>query len=578
MHFDAFISYSHSDCGNLAPSIQKAIENLGKPWYMLKRNLTVFRDETNLSASPELWNSIINAIDNSENLILLASPLAKESHWVNKEIEYWFSKERSGKLYIIKINGDIIWNYTKNDFDWEKTDCLPVNLKNKFSDEPLWINLNEYIDDKKLNSNKFGFAASIAKIIGGIVGKAPREIESDELKRKRKTGVFLGVGLLTLLIAIVIGVLFYLKNKVSEANSIVNNLIAEANLCRKSNINKSLLLYSYAYEKNKDTSLFKVLNQFYNENNIITEGYIVDTFNLFYSKVSDIEKKTINNSYDNINIAENISCIQNGNILNFLDSGNSSVLSINMDERFDKITSNENVIISVDKFIMTSRYAFIKISYGHFFQGLIYDKLNLKIIDFFNQESGKIPNICKSNVETVYFDLSNRFYILGYENGSFKMNLFNNYDSLFNLENFLLEITSNDHYTSPVTSLNCYKNLIFVGYLDGYFAIYENGETRYSNNFYGAFHYLIQRIKLFQPINSQFEEDYYHNYSLKNIIYKSDFKTLFIELYDGTMYKIKLNKQVLQNNLVSKNIKKELEIDDLDEFEKEKYKINNTNF
>ena len=91
MKYDAFISYSHADCGNIAPSIQRALENIGKPWYRLKRNLTVFRDETNLSASPELWNSIANALDNSNNLILLASPIAKDSFWIKKEIEHWFS-------------------------------------------------------------------------------------------------------------------------------------------------------------------------------------------------------------------------------------------------------------------------------------------------------------------------------------------------------------------------------------------------------------------------------------------------------------------------------------------------------
>lgn len=74
MNYHAFVSYSHSDCGTIAPAIQNAIENIGKPWYQLKRNLNVFRDETNLGANPNLWGNIENAIENSENFILLASP------------------------------------------------------------------------------------------------------------------------------------------------------------------------------------------------------------------------------------------------------------------------------------------------------------------------------------------------------------------------------------------------------------------------------------------------------------------------------------------------------------------------
>lgn len=187
MQYDAFISYSHADCGNVAPAIQKALENIGKPWYSLKRNLTVFRDETNLAASPELWNSIVDAIDNADNLILLASPIAKESFWVNKEIEHWFSKERPGKLYIILSQGKIVWDYSRKDFDFEKTNCLPKILQSRFGEEPLWIDLTSYLhsENKTINYKQAGFTSSITKVIGGIVGKPPREIESIELRSKR---------------------------------------------------------------------------------------------------------------------------------------------------------------------------------------------------------------------------------------------------------------------------------------------------------------------------------------------------------------------------------------------------------
>ena len=73
-HYNAFISYSHTDCGTIAPQVQKAIENLGKPWYWIeKKRLHVFRDETNLSANPGFWDVIVSALRNSDYLILLAS-------------------------------------------------------------------------------------------------------------------------------------------------------------------------------------------------------------------------------------------------------------------------------------------------------------------------------------------------------------------------------------------------------------------------------------------------------------------------------------------------------------------------
>lgn len=276
MRYNAFISYSHKDCGSIAPAIQKALENIGKPWYRLKRNLTVFRDETNLAASPELWNSIVTALDNSDNLILLASPIAQNSFWVNKEIEYWFSKSRPGSLYIILCQGQIIWADSNDDFDWNKTDSLPVQLKGKFNWEPLWINLTQY---KTSNYKEAGFTSAITKVIGGITGKPPREIESDELKRKRKTTAALIMSSLIFLFLLTTGGLLFTRLRAEseisaerQKSSFANNLIAEAAKYKETDIGKCLLLYAYAYKINNDSSTFNILNQFYNQN-IISDTY-----------------------------------------------------------------------------------------------------------------------------------------------------------------------------------------------------------------------------------------------------------------------------------------------------------------
>jgi hypothetical protein len=59
-----------------------------KPWYRL-RAMRVFRDKTNLSASPGLWQSIEIALGQSEWFLFMASPRAAQSHWVEQEITWW---------------------------------------------------------------------------------------------------------------------------------------------------------------------------------------------------------------------------------------------------------------------------------------------------------------------------------------------------------------------------------------------------------------------------------------------------------------------------------------------------------
>ncbi|KFE97351.1 hypothetical protein IX39_20365 [Chryseobacterium formosense] len=290
MKYDAFISYSHSDCGTIAPAIQKAIENIGKPWYKLSRNLNVFRDETNLGANPHLWENIEKALENSENFILLASPKASESKWIIDEIEKWAEKDSQfHKFNIVITSGEIHWNNIKNDFDWEKTNCLPKSLKGKFSSEPLYIDLTDYVNKKNrpIDNKSSGFTYKIVKIISAITGIEPREIESDEKKRKTTTIFALTLGIISLVSISLLGYMFYRQKETNEQNAIANNLIAEGNKHRESDINKTLLFYAKAYETNKDSATFSLLNDFYKKT-VVHDLCTVDSIgrSLFFSKIS----------------------------------------------------------------------------------------------------------------------------------------------------------------------------------------------------------------------------------------------------------------------------------------------------
>jgi hypothetical protein len=50
--YKAFITYSHADM-SLATALQSGLHSFAKPWYQL-RAIRVFRDQTNLSANPDL--------------------------------------------------------------------------------------------------------------------------------------------------------------------------------------------------------------------------------------------------------------------------------------------------------------------------------------------------------------------------------------------------------------------------------------------------------------------------------------------------------------------------------------------
>ena len=86
--FNAFLSYSHAADGRFAPAVQAALQRPAKPFYRL-RAIRIFRDRTTLQLTPTIWPQIQQALCESQYFILLASPDAPQSEWVEKEIEEW---------------------------------------------------------------------------------------------------------------------------------------------------------------------------------------------------------------------------------------------------------------------------------------------------------------------------------------------------------------------------------------------------------------------------------------------------------------------------------------------------------
>jgi hypothetical protein len=148
--------------------LQSVVQKLGKAWYR-RRALRVFRDDTSLSATPHLWPSIEQALSRSRFLILLASPESAASHWVGQEIAYWLEHNDADTVLIALTDGELDWDEAIGDFRWSEATPLPTSLKNRFEDEPRWIDLRPYRDSSAPMGIEFtGLAADFAAAIRGI--------------------------------------------------------------------------------------------------------------------------------------------------------------------------------------------------------------------------------------------------------------------------------------------------------------------------------------------------------------------------------------------------------------------------
>ena len=93
--FTAFISYSHSD-RKMVQWLHRALETYRIPKRLVgletpigpipKKFRPFFCDREDLSASTDLSKSVRNALAKSKFLIVMCSPAAAKSKWVNQEI------------------------------------------------------------------------------------------------------------------------------------------------------------------------------------------------------------------------------------------------------------------------------------------------------------------------------------------------------------------------------------------------------------------------------------------------------------------------------------------------------------
>ncbi|HEX8865782.1 MAG TPA: TIR domain-containing protein, partial [Lentzea sp.] len=157
LEYDAFISYSRALDGKLAPALRRGVQRFAKPWNRLPSS-KVFLDDASLSANPGLWTSIEEALAGSRWLILMASPEAAASEWVNRELEWWLEHKSAQHILVVLTAG-------------EYSQSVPAPVRKALGEEPRWVDLRwlrsaDHVDDS--NPRLRECVADIASAVRGV--------------------------------------------------------------------------------------------------------------------------------------------------------------------------------------------------------------------------------------------------------------------------------------------------------------------------------------------------------------------------------------------------------------------------
>ncbi|OUL95225.1 toll/interleukin-1 receptor domain-containing protein [Paraburkholderia hospita] len=184
--YRGFISYSHAADDRLAPALQSALHRFAKPWYRL-RAMRVFRDKTGLAVTPALWAAIQKALADTDYFILLASPQAAQSLWVEREVDWWLRNRSASHLLIVWTEGELSWDRAAKDFSWTQTTALPRRLERVFQEEPNHLDLRFAKSNVHLSLNQPKFFEAVAGLSATLQGRSLDELIGEDIHQHQKT-------------------------------------------------------------------------------------------------------------------------------------------------------------------------------------------------------------------------------------------------------------------------------------------------------------------------------------------------------------------------------------------------------
>ncbi|MBM3679652.1 MAG: toll/interleukin-1 receptor domain-containing protein, partial [Actinobacteria bacterium] len=189
----AFISYSSHDA-EVARWLHRRLEGYRIPRSLVGRPgrdgpvparvFPVFRDRDELPLSSNLGTTIGDALRASRFLVVLCSPHAAQSRWVNEEIRQF--KAHAGEERILALIVDGVPNATDHGVDAER-ECFPRALRHRVGPD------GELVDDRcepiagDLRAAGDGRERAFLKAIAGITGLGfDVFVDRERIRRRRR--------------------------------------------------------------------------------------------------------------------------------------------------------------------------------------------------------------------------------------------------------------------------------------------------------------------------------------------------------------------------------------------------------
>ena len=188
----AFLSYSHRDAAT-AEWLHEELEEFHVPSRLVgkltehgpvpKQLAPIFRDRQELAASPDLNEEIEEAIAGSRFLIVLCSPAAARSKWIDQEIACFKRLHKEDRVLAAIVDGE---PFASDEPGRESEECFPPALRVHYDRrgrpttqraEPVAADLREHCDGRQMG---------LLKIAAGMIGVGLDDLAQREAQRRNR--------------------------------------------------------------------------------------------------------------------------------------------------------------------------------------------------------------------------------------------------------------------------------------------------------------------------------------------------------------------------------------------------------
>lgn len=190
--YRAFLSYSHRDA-RWGAWLHKALESYRPPRQLIgslsergpvpKRLVPIFRDREELASATDLSAVINEALRLSACQIVICSPSAAQSRWVNEEILAFKRLGRDGRIFCLIVDGE---PNASDDPTRAREECFPPALRFRLGADGQLTSERSEPMAADARTGKDGRAHAKLKLIAGVLGVGFDALRQRELHRRQR--------------------------------------------------------------------------------------------------------------------------------------------------------------------------------------------------------------------------------------------------------------------------------------------------------------------------------------------------------------------------------------------------------